>query len=396
MPTPDHPHTPDASSNPLAEQIASFYAWLSLMSSTGWENWLSWSLDDRFYQPIHYSALAVDLDGDGVELVVHSALSTSPNSISEWFPAITVWVAPDDGVLAIDIDEDGSIDPELELIGSRDAAGNGFLALAVFDQNGDGVINADDEGYSDLVVWRDLDGDGLSSDGELLTLPEAEIVEISLDATGPSEERPGNTIHGSAAVEFVDGPPHEIEDLSVLVGWETQSIEEPVLPDLHPGFAVLASFFGVLGGSNASELFGLDGATLQSLTDLFATLASGDVAAFLEDLSELSASWSEWGDDSPPSDYGPAGAGQVSTGSFELGTDLFDLSGIGLEEARPTVDGSFDLDAPLDDFEMPLFDTGTNGPPVQTYGVLESGTDEQNPEDTEFVHIVDLSEFAFA
>lgn len=57
---------------------------------------------------------------------------------------------------------------------------NGFLALAVYDLNHDGVIDARDSVYSRLRVWIDTNHDGISQPEELHTLPELKIDHINL------------------------------------------------------------------------------------------------------------------------------------------------------------------------------------------------------------------------
>ena len=59
-------------------------------------------------------------------------------------------------------------------------ARNGFEALAQYDENGDGIIDEKDTAYSQLLVWRDANSDGVSQAEELVSLQEAGIQSISL------------------------------------------------------------------------------------------------------------------------------------------------------------------------------------------------------------------------
>ncbi|MBF0442711.1 MAG: hypothetical protein HQK54_12465, partial [Oligoflexales bacterium] len=59
-------------------------------------------------------------------------------------------------------------------------AENGFAALASYDDNKDGVINAKDKVYSKLMLWQDADGSGICKKGSLTSLKNAGVKEISL------------------------------------------------------------------------------------------------------------------------------------------------------------------------------------------------------------------------
>ncbi len=52
---------------------------------------------------------------------------------------------------------------------------DGFTVLAAGDANGDQVIDARDLVFSQLAVWRDLDGDGATDPGELQSLVQAGV-----------------------------------------------------------------------------------------------------------------------------------------------------------------------------------------------------------------------------
>lgn len=133
---------------------------------------------------IKQDPLILDLDDDGIELIpLDSNGELQAPSVyfdydSDGFAERTGWVAPDDGMLALDLNNNGTIDNASELFGtpSRD----GYEVLETYDTYRDGVIDAKDAIFSRLRIWRDFDTDGVSDSGELQTLAEAGIESISL------------------------------------------------------------------------------------------------------------------------------------------------------------------------------------------------------------------------
>jgi Ca2+-binding RTX toxin-like protein len=139
----------------------------------------------------------------------------------------TAWAAPDDGLLVIDLEADGSIsatggDGDINqaqevVFASWAAEGSTDLqALAeatdadghlIFDSNGDGVLDASDTVWTSMKVFQDLDQDGEVDEGELKTLDEWGISQINLaydDGSGFEETDDnitvlGNTLHGLAS-----------------------------------------------------------------------------------------------------------------------------------------------------------------------------------------------------
>lgn len=118
---------------------------------------------------VHY-----DLDGDGAP---------------EYLP----WIATgaDEAWLALDRNGNGVIDSGIELFGNRTPqprceTPNGFIALAEFDLraeggNGDGAIDRRDGVFGRLLLWQDLNHDGVSQPSELRPLSQSGITSISLD-----------------------------------------------------------------------------------------------------------------------------------------------------------------------------------------------------------------------
>lgn len=115
------------------------------------------------------------------------------------------WVSSDDGLLVRDINGNGVIDNGAELFGSATRlpdgtlALNGFAALAALDGNGDGRVDASDSAFSELKIWRDLNGDGKTGAGELTTLNDAGVTALNVAAS------PNGATVASGAVDWLDG-----------------------------------------------------------------------------------------------------------------------------------------------------------------------------------------------
>jgi len=96
----------------------------------------------------------------------HFAFDGDPEA-TDWPTAHTPWIA-------LDRDGDGAIATGAELFGTYtpgNAGGDGFTALAKLDANHDGVIDARDPMFAQLVLW-----------GDRLAPAAATIVSIALDA----------------------------------------------------------------------------------------------------------------------------------------------------------------------------------------------------------------------
>jgi hypothetical protein len=197
--------------------------------------------------PLRRDPLILDLDGDGIE-------TTNVNSGAYFdydgndFAEQTGWAAPDDGLLVRDMDGNGRIDNGKELFGDQTVlnngsnALNGFQALSEYDDNGDGRIDANDDIFSQLKVWQDVDGDGHSAEDELKSLSDAGITAINVGSTSSTSTGPeGNTQTRIGSYEKADGTNGLIanynlqRDTAYTIAEEWLEVPEDIaaLPDLQ-------------------------------------------------------------------------------------------------------------------------------------------------------------------
>ncbi|MBI5141473.1 MAG: hypothetical protein HZA20_04670 [Nitrospirae bacterium] len=83
--------------------------------------------------PVFVDPLTLDLDGDGVETTPLAGSSAMFDLDGDDFAERTGWIGKDDGLLAMDINNNGKIDDITELFGNKTE--NGFDALKKLDGN---------------------------------------------------------------------------------------------------------------------------------------------------------------------------------------------------------------------------------------------------------------------
>ncbi len=148
--------------------------------------------------------IVLDLDGDGIELTSYTQ-GAQFDITGTGKKVTTAFVTGGDAFLAIDRNGNGRIDDGTELFGDQNGATNGFEELRRLDTNGDGRINHLDANFNDLLLWRD-NGNGITEPGELISLADAGIVEISLDYRNVNQAAAGgNRITQIASFVRADG-----------------------------------------------------------------------------------------------------------------------------------------------------------------------------------------------
>jgi hypothetical protein len=154
------------------------------------------------------SVLVMDIDGDGIELQSLAGSKAFWDIDLDRFSENVAWVTSGDGFLAIDMSKDGIMDDASEFFGNRTGFENGFLALADYDDNGDGVINSQDAVWKDLIVWINA-GDAITSGDELFSMDDLKITEIDLGYSDVSYSIEGNDIKQKSSFT-IGGNNHDI------------------------------------------------------------------------------------------------------------------------------------------------------------------------------------------
>jgi hypothetical protein len=166
--------------------------------------------------------IVLDVKGDGFQLTdfAHGVLFdlTSSGILRQMS-----WTAvgSDDAFLVLDRNNNGLIDGGAELFGNYTPTPggptlNGFMALATFDSNGDGQINADDSTFAKLQLWTDRNHDGQSDSSELVRLVATDITSISVDyRESRRKDNYGNLFRFRAPVAGLES--HFAYDVSFLL-----------------------------------------------------------------------------------------------------------------------------------------------------------------------------------
>ncbi len=163
-----------------------------------------WTFAKGLQWKTHDDPLVLDLDGDGIETSTPEQGGVHFDLDNDFFSEKTGWVKADDGLLVWDQDGNRRIDDSTELFGSPGT--DGFTELAALDDNADGVIDANDANFTNLEVWRDLNQDGRTDQGELFTLAELDITSLGAVGTAFNHTTPnGNLLREHATFTRGDG-----------------------------------------------------------------------------------------------------------------------------------------------------------------------------------------------
>jgi len=141
-------------------------------------------------EPAKTDPIVLDLDGNGIRV---SGIEDGAvfDIDADGRLDRTSWVTAGDVLLALDRNRNGRIDDGSELFGDQRGAVNGFEELRKLDDNRDGVMDAQDGAFGDLVV--------LSRSGSLASLAEAGVAAVRLDYRNVGREQQGILVRTNGA-----------------------------------------------------------------------------------------------------------------------------------------------------------------------------------------------------
>src|SRR6266568_801859 len=216
------------------------------------------------------SPIALDLDRDSVE-TVPTVDGVPFDHEGDGSRERSGWAGPDDGLLVWDGNGNGRIDNGSELFGNQTplrsggVAANGFAALASWDDNVDGRIDANDLLWHGLRVWRDRNGDGMSTPEEVAFLDDLGITAINtayinsstMDAQGNAHKQIGSFTRADGSAGAAEDVWFKVDRLHAIAA---QPLDVPAdiarLPDFR-GYGTAHSLHQAMVRDTAGTLKGL-------------------------------------------------------------------------------------------------------------------------------------------
>ena len=221
--------------------------------------------------------LVLDVTGFGIQTTsMHGSTDQSPTYFDyngNGYAIQTGWISPWDGFLVMDRNGNGTIDDGSELfsgytlLSNGQRAHNGYEALGDLDANHDGKIDANDPAYSKLMIWQDVNGDGISQPYELHSLSYYGITSIDAPTSFPAApnttypDAVGNYLQVSGTYTKADGTTGQMglysfatdSTNSIAEQWGNVPADIAALPDLQ-GYGTLKSLQQSMAQDSSGKL----------------------------------------------------------------------------------------------------------------------------------------------
>ncbi len=235
--------------------------------------------------------LVIDLAGNGIETTTLDGSNVYFNLDGGKFTSRTGWLSGTDGFLVLDKNHNGKIDDIHEMFGSRDQGG--YADLAQYDSNQDGVIDANDAIWSQLQIWQDLNGDGVTEDGELKSMAEEGLTSLSLTNTPLDVTTPqGTQLPSVGQVTFADGrTSHMFEAIFDTSSSDTRYAGETGLPAWLRNIHIDARGFGLL--TDLSIAMANDVGFGQLAASTAAAMTTPDMQVLVQQAGDVLGQWGE-------------------------------------------------------------------------------------------------------
>ncbi|PHM16873.1 MAG: hypothetical protein CJD30_09285 [Sulfuricurvum sp. PD_MW2] len=236
--------------------------------------------DPTSFDPPRRDPLVLDLNHDGkISTVSLSDSNAYFDLTGDGIKEKVGWVQASEGIVVFDKNGNSKIDGISEVFGT--ATTSGFAELrALVDTNYDGVIDRRDELYSQLKVWQDTNGDGISQSNELKSLSQVGVKNIELNVIGTNINLNGNILSEAGRYGDSRGTRSLAADIELTFDSRITTVDTALIPDytIHPEAEALPKLRGYGVVYNSEIAYNINPHLIsiaQSLTSDLSTLAQG-------------------------------------------------------------------------------------------------------------------------
>jgi hypothetical protein len=224
------------------------------------------------------SPIVLDLNRDGAISYSHVVMDVNGDGVMDR----TAWAGAQDGVLVWDKFADGQVHNSSQYAFTQYGGNTDLQGLAAaFDTDRDGKFNAQDAKFGEFMVWQDANQNGVSDAGEMHTLADLGLTEISLTSDNvlrtPAD---GVTEYGQTTATAADGTQVLVAD----VGFEFTSLGYSMSTD-SAGLGTLKLADGV--ALNLAQV-GKQSSNAVAVVDLLSDSAANALTLSLQDVLDLS------------------------------------------------------------------------------------------------------------